>query len=166
MEQSYTKIYSRTVLLFAITMCISIAMASTPIGQKNDTTYLHLQRMNKNSKPNYKGLHVTLPVIKPLNIPVSKTPPPADDKLLSNVQVYPTLVTDQINLKYVISRSVMVNIKIMDVLGNEVVNLVSQRVDPGEMKATYSLKSKLNSGFYFVRIVAGPESVIKRISIL
>lgn len=166
MEKSYTKIYSRILLLFAITMCISFFMAGTSMGQKNDTTYLHLQKMNRSMKPNYKGLHVTLPTIKPINIPVTKTPTPVDDKLLSNVQVYPTLVTDQINLKYVITRSANVNIKIMDVLGNEVVNLLSQRVDPGEWKSTYSLKSKLNSGFYFVRIVAGPESVIKRISIL
>lgn len=165
MKKRYTKIYSRILLLFAIAMCMSFSMTGTPQGQKSDTTYLHLQKLSKSNKPSYKGFHVNLPVIKPITVPMSK-PPVNDDKLLINVQVYPNQVTDQINLKYFITRSSNVNIKIMDVLGNEVVTLFSQRVDPGEWKSTYSLKSKLNSGFYFVRIVVGTESVIRRISIL
>jgi len=89
-----------------------------------------------------------------------------DDKLLTDVQVYPNPVTDQINIKYVLSRNALVTVKVMDVLGNEVITLVSQRIGSGEQSFTYPISNKLSRGFYFIRVVAGTESVIKRISVL
>lgn len=166
MKKRYTKIYSRITLFTAIAMCISFTIAGNPRSQKTDTTYLHLQKLNKSSKPNYKAFHVTLPSLKPINVPASKQPAPDDKQLLSNVVVFPNPVTDQINVKYTISRNSQVNIKIMDVLGNEVLTLLSRRIEPGEQKFTYSLENKLNTGFYFVRVVVGTESQIRRISIL
>jgi len=65
-----------------------------------------------------------------------------------------------------LSRYSNVTIKIMDVLGNEIVTPFSQRLDPGEKSFSYPIGGKLGRGFYFVRIVAGTESVIKRISVL
>ena len=53
----------------------------------------------------------------------------------------------------------------MDVLGNDLLNVFQQRVDLGEQKFSYSISNKLSRGFYFVKIVAGTESVIKRISV-
>ena len=88
------------------------------------------------------------------------------NKVLSNVQVYPNPITDQINLRYNVAKNSNVTIKIMDILGNELITLFSQRVDPGEQKFTFNIGNKLSSGFYFVRLVIGNESVIKRISIL
>jgi hypothetical protein len=167
MRKSFTKIYSRTLLL-AITMCISFTMANAIGRQKTDTTYAHIQRLNKKDKNYLKtSLRVSLP-LKPYVIPGSKPIVSAfDDKLLSNVQVYPNPVTDQINVKYSLSRNSNVSIKIMDVLGNEVVTLFSRRVEPGsDLKYSGNLGNKLQSGFYFVRVVVGTESVIKRISIL
>jgi hypothetical protein len=168
MNKSYTKIYSRTLLL-AVAMLMSFTMVATP-KQKTDSTYLRLTRLNKKDKNVLKTYHANFPAIKPITVPakVATTTQTSysDDKLLTNVQVYPNPVIDQINLKYSISRASNVNIKIMDVLGNEVINLFSQHVEPGEWKSTYTLKNKLNSGFYFVRVVVGTESVIKRISIL
>ena len=87
-------------------------------------------------------------------------------KTLSDVQIYPNPITDQINLRYNVAKSANVTIKIMDVLGNEVVTMFSQRVDAGDQKFTFNRSNKLGSGFYFVRIVAGSEAVIKRIFIL
>ncbi|MES2277808.1 MAG: T9SS type A sorting domain-containing protein [Bacteroidota bacterium] len=166
MRRNHTKIYSR-ILLLAVTMLMSFTMIATP-KQKTDTTYLHLSKLNKKDKNILKSFHITLPAVKTYLITPQKptTVAQPDDKLLSNVQVYPNPVSDQINVKYAISRASNVNIKIMDVLGNEVVTLVSQHLEPGELKTTYSLKGKLNSGFYFVRVVVGTESVIRRISIL
>ena len=54
----------------------------------------------------------------------------------------------------------------MDVLGNEILTLLSEHISAGEQTNSFNIASKLSSGFYFVRIVAGSESVIKRISIL
>ncbi|QKJ28908.1 T9SS type A sorting domain-containing protein [Mucilaginibacter mali] len=167
MRRSYTKIYSR-ILLLAVAMLMSFSIVANSQIQKTDTTYLHLNRLKKD-KNVLKNFHVNLPVIKtygslPAKTVVTSSP---DDKLLTNVQVYPNPVTDQINLKYTISRPSNVNIKIMDVLGNEVVTLFSQHVDKGgEQKFTSSISNKMNSGFYFVRIVVGTESAIRRISIL
>jgi len=89
-----------------------------------------------------------------------------DDKLLYDVEISPNPVTDQLNLRYMLSRNSNVSIKIMDVLGNDILTVFQQRVDLGEQKFTYSLNNKITRGFYFVRIVAGTESVIKRISVL
>jgi hypothetical protein len=112
-------------------------------------------------------LHLALPPLKPAvtstaKINVIRT----DDKLLTDVQVYPNPVTDQINIKYALSRNALVTVKVMDVLGNEVITLVSQRIGSGEQSVTYPINNKLARGFYFIRVVAGTESVIKRISVL
>jgi hypothetical protein len=85
---------------------------------------------------------------------------------LTNVQVFPNPVTDQINVKYNVARNAFVNVKIMDVLGNDVVTLFSQRVENGDQSISYNINNKLTRGFYFVRIIVGTESINKRISVL
>ena len=148
-------------------MCLNFTMVNAAgRTQKADTVlYNTSHKKDKNYlKPN---LRVSLPAMKPYVISSGKASNlQADDKLLSNVQVYPNPVTDQINIKYTISRNANVNIKIMDILGNPVATIFSQRVDPGEQKFTHNLTNKLQTGFYFIRVVVGPESIIKRISIL
>jgi hypothetical protein len=54
----------------------------------------------------------------------------------------------------------------MDVLGNDISTLFSQRVESGDHNLNYPISNKLVRGFYFVRVVAGTESVIKRISVI
>ncbi len=89
-----------------------------------------------------------------------------DDKILNNVKVYPNPVTDQLNLTYAVSKESIVTIMIMDVLGNEVATLFSERLSAGQQNNSFNIASKLSSGFYFVRINVGAETVIKRISVL
>lgn len=155
--------FSSWMLTMICVLCASVSLsAGTLANSGSDTTLLHLKKTKTSYlRPTY---HMNMPQMSPVKIPARAVQ--QDDKLLSDVQVYPTLVTDQINLKYFISKNSNVTIKIMDVLGNEIATLFSQRVDPGEKKFTYNLSNKLNSGFYFVRVVVGSESVIKRISIL
>lgn len=158
-----TKFFS-WIFTTACVLCASLSLSAGTLAGRGDTTLLHLNKKAKTSylRPTY---HMSMPQMSPVKIPAKANAQP-DDKLLSDVQVYPTLVTDQINLKYFISKNSNVTIKIMDVLGNEIATLFSQRVDPGEKKFSYNLSNKLNSGFYFVRVVVGSESVIKRISVL
>ncbi|WP_183566210.1 T9SS type A sorting domain-containing protein [Mucilaginibacter sp. SP1R1] len=135
---------------------------------RNDTTYLRVSK-GKQGKASYlkNGLHLVLPPLKPAvtsSVKVSVSRP--EDKLLNDVQLYPNPVTDQINLKYTISRNTNVTIKIMDVLGNDITTMFSSRVDSGDHNINYPINNKLTRGFYFVRVVAGTESVIKRISVL
>jgi hypothetical protein len=150
-------------------MSVNFAFAG---GSKKstDTTTLRVQK-NKllNSKTPYSknSLHLALPPLKPAatsatKINVIRT----DDKLLTDVQVYPNPITDQINIKYMLSRNAIVTVKVMDVLGNDVITLLSQRIGSGEQTFSCPVNNRLSRGFYFVRVVAGTESIIKRISVL
>jgi len=147
---------------------MSFAFSNAMSFQKTDTSIIHLLRPHSSKTPTFKNsLHLVLPPIKPAVISTTKVSvAKIDDKLLSNVQVYPNPVTDQINLKYEISRSSTVTIKVMDVLGNDISTLFSQRVESGDHNLNYPISNKLVRGFYFVRVVAGTESVIKRISVI
>lgn len=89
-----------------------------------------------------------------------------NQKPIDNVKIYPNPVSTQINLSYTLAKDNIVTVKILDVLGNEVATLLSQKVTAGEQTNTFNLTTKLNSGLYFVRIVSGSESIIKRISVL
>lgn len=101
-------------------------------------------------------------------IPISVKEPEilSDDKILNNVKVYPNPVTDQLNLTYMINKDANVTIKVMDVLGNEIATLYSEHITAGNQNHSFNIASKLSSGFYFVRLVAGNETVVKRISVL
>jgi hypothetical protein len=89
-----------------------------------------------------------------------------NDKVLNNVKVYPNPVADHLNLSYSISKDANVIIKIMDVLGNEVTTLLTERLSAGEQSNSFNIASRLNSGFYFIRVSVSGETVTKRISVL
>ncbi|BAU53084.1 T9SS type A sorting domain-containing protein [Mucilaginibacter gotjawali] len=151
------------IAIFAAAIFMNFAFADNVAYSQSDTTYVHLLK----PKQTKSALHLVLPPLKPAIISTQKVNVyKSDDKLLNNVQVYPNPVTDQINLKYDLSRYSIVTIKIMDVLGNDIITIFNQRLEPGEKTYSYMLNNKLNRGFYFVRIYAGTESVIKRISVL
>ena len=158
------------IIVIAFAISINYAFAAGSKTKKADTTNIHLQKGKFISSKNYyskSGLHLALPPLKPAatstaKINVIRT----DDKLLNDVEVFPNPITDQINVKYALSHNAIVTVKIMDVLGNDVATLLSQHVGSGEQSFTYPLNNKLSRGFYFIRVVAGTESVIKRISVL
>ena len=132
-----------------------------------DTTYEHLLKPKQAKNYSKNPLHLVLPPLKPAVISTQKVNVyKADDKLLNNVQVYPNPVIDQINVKYDLSRYSNVTIKVVDVLGNDIKTIFDERLEPGEKVLNYPLNNRLSKGFYFVRIIAGTESVIKRISVL
>lgn len=89
-----------------------------------------------------------------------------DLKVLSNVKVYPNPVSDYLNLSYFVNKDSNVTIKIMDILGNEISTLLSQRLPAGEQINSFPISSSLNSGYYFIRLIVGNETIIKRISVL
>lgn len=165
---TYSYVYTYTwVVIIAMAIFMNFAFVVDGHTLRSDTVYLRSK--TKVAKTSYlkNGLHLSLPPLKPAvtsNVKLSVSRP--DDKLLSDVQLYPNPVTDQINLKYSISRNTNVTIKIMDVLGNDISTLFSQRVESGDHNLNYPISNKLVRGFYFVRVVAGTESVIKRISVI
>lgn len=99
--------------------------------------------------------------------PAVRPPKQGDkDKILNNVKVYPNPVSDQLNLSYYISKDANVTVKIMDILGNEVTTLLAERLSAGDQANSFSIASRLPSGFYFIRVSVGTEIITKRISVL
>ncbi|MBK0381664.1 T9SS type A sorting domain-containing protein [Pedobacter sp. SD-b] len=119
-------------------------MTSLKIGSKNTEAQSKQKQESKNVSS--VGLELTKPI--------------------DNVKIYPNPVSNQLNLSYSLNKPSVVTVKIMDVLGNEVAVLMSQKVEAGNQSNKFFIESKLNSGFYFLRIVAGSDSIIKRISVL
>jgi hypothetical protein len=97
---------------------------------------------------------------------ISSADPEDANKNLNNVKVYPNPVSDQLNLTYLVHKDSNVTIMIMDVLGNEVATLFSEHISAGQQNHSFNISSKLTSGFYFVRLMVGTETVVKRISVL
>ena len=96
-----------------------------------------------------------------------QAPDKGEEKVLNDVKVYPNPVSNQLNLTYRITKDTNLTIKIMDVLGNEVAILFSKQVPTGEQMHTFSTPANLNSGgIYFVQILAGEETIVKRIYVM
>jgi len=159
--------------LFTYTcLCISIIAIAVPANiarsfaappQQRDTAY----NLFPKKKIKKSALTFTLPPTKAgVTSTVRLNVPRLDDKLLSSVQIYPNPITDQINLRYYVSRNTNVTIKMVDVLGNDLLTLFSRRVEPGEQTGSFPIANTMNKGFYFIRVIAGTESVTKRISVL
>ncbi|MEO8886068.1 MAG: T9SS type A sorting domain-containing protein [Mucilaginibacter sp.] len=164
MRQKFTYSYSFNFIIAAAIWMNFAFTINTPIA-KADTNYFWLSKKSKKKN----SLPFSLPPIKAGTISSVKlniTPPRSEDKLLYGVEVSPNPVTDQINLKYAITRNSSVSIKMTDILGNEVFAVTYSGVEPGPHSFPYAINNKFNKGFYFIRVVAGTESVIKRISIL
>lgn len=156
------------ITIIALAVLVNFAIAKGVNAQKSDTSYLRTLKSKPAKTSNLKyGLHLALPPLKPAavsNAKINLARP--DDKLITNVKVYPIPVTEVLNVKYNVSRNAYVNVNVMDVLGNNVLTLFSQRVEFGEQNISYNIGNKLSRGFYFVRIVVGTESVNTRISVL
>lgn len=87
-------------------------------------------------------------------------------KTLTVLKIYPNPVVEQLNINLRLDKETSLSIKVTDLLGNDIVTLANERIQQGEHTKTYSMPAKLNAGIYFLRIVAGGEPVIKRISVL
>lgn len=144
-------------------------------GQRNDSTnnssrYKRFVKTPqiKGDVPSYKPSYVPGSSFTPYNSLLSHNKPggPKADKILSVLRIYPNPVDDQINFILRLERESNISIKIMDLLGNEVVTLSNERLSAGEQTKTFTIPNRLNSGIYFLRFVAGSETVVKRISVL
>jgi len=94
-------------------------------------------------------------------------PPPKEDseKLIQNVKVFYNPVAEQILLNFKLARQSTVAVKMMDALGNEILNLMNGKLDEGQQNLAFEANGKLTAGIYFVRVNSGPEVVVKRISV-
>lgn len=96
---------------------------------------------------------------------VTKVEPATTDKLINNVKVFYNPVAEQVTVNFKLGKQATVTIKVMDALGNEVVNLLNGRLDAGIQNLSLDGNGKLTAGVYFVRVSSGTETIIKRISV-
>ncbi len=158
-------------------ICIGISSSSSVFAQKPDSSINSIRSKRINKTPQIK---VTVPVYRPNRYNIgfipysdaisstkaSTTQPAKPDKFLYVLKVYPNPVDDQVNVILRVERESNLSVKIMDLLGNEVVTLSNERIPAGEQIKNYTIPNRLNAGIYFLKIVAGTETVVKRISVL
>jgi len=168
-----TKTQTVSFLYVICILCISILCNSAVFAQRTDssTNTSKYRRIIKTPQikgdvPSYKPNYVPASSFTPYNSAASHNKNGKTDKILSVSKVYPNPVDDQINLVIRLEREANVAVKIMDLLGNEVVTLSNERLSSGEQTKTFTIPNRLNSGIYFLRIVTGSETVVKRISVL
>jgi len=155
-------------------VCMSILCSVSVFGQKTDSAATGIRSKKINKTPQIKG---NVPTYKPkysfgyiqYNDIISNNKSLngiKQEKILSVLKVYPNPVDDQINLILKMDRESNLSVKIMDLLGNEVVTLSNERIPAGEQTKSYTIPNRLNSGIYFLKIMSGTETVVKRISVL
>lgn len=175
------KLYPKIMLLTNITciFCMLMFCAVNSWAQQADSIHFSLKskakKTNKipeikaNIQP-YKPLYTQIGGASMFNAYSGTSTKAATvaskDKLLTIVKIYPNPVQDQLNIILSLNKDTQVTIKIIDLLGNEVVTLANERLNSGEQTKSYAIPSRLNAGIYFLRVLAGSEYQVKRISVL
>ncbi|MBB4110598.1 MULTISPECIES: T9SS type A sorting domain-containing protein [Pedobacter] len=175
------KLYAKITFLTKLicTLCIVFLCGVNSWAQQADS--IHISLKNRTKKVNripeikanitpYKPLYTWIGGSGMFNT-YSTTPkntiPAAKDKLLTIVKIYPNPVEDQLNMILSIGKDgTQTTIKIIDLLGNEVATLANERLNAGEQTKSFVIPSRINPGIYFLRVIAGSESQVKRISVL
>jgi len=185
MKKLYAKLFGPvSVALAAITVLCNISLYAAVAPTLSDSSQIKQQSSAKSTskisdtRPNrplltritsiFGFIPFSPNTLKSSSLVINSTPQnllQPDDKTVSNVKVYPNPVSDLLNLSYHVNKKANVTIKVMDVLGNEITTLLSQRVAAGEQSNTFYIANKLNSGVYFIRLMVGNESIVKRISV-
>jgi hypothetical protein len=84
-------------------------------------------------------------------------------------QNYPNPFNPTTNIKYQITNTKFVSLKVFDILGREVATLVNEIQKPGLYEIPFSVnqfsKNRLSSGIYFYKLVSGEFTDIKRMII-
>src|SRR5690606_14643165 len=167
MKQNYFYVLLLAVLSFSTLLTSGSAFGWIPVIQQDTTKAREVSGKLVDTRVN-KTKEKSLLAFKPFApyAPTIKVGSKENNKTLSNVKIYPKPATDQINLSFKLNKGITVSIKIMDALGNEISTLLSQRLEEGDQVQNFTLNSNLSSGFYFIRIMAGTETIVKRIQIL
>lgn len=84
---------------------------------------------------------------------------PDNFKLYQN---YPNPFNPTTNIKYQVPANTLVNLKIYDITGKEIMTLVNEKQSPGEYNVTFNA-GNLNSGVYFYRLIAGNFNETKKL---
>lgn len=89
----------------------------------------------------------------------------ANKSLVNSLSVFPNPANDKINVNFVVKKESNVLIRLLDVLGNDVAVLASDKYSVGEYRQSFAVPGRVTKGLYFVKVSVGSEVAIKRISI-
>jgi hypothetical protein len=81
------------------------------------------------------------------------------------MQNYPNPFNPSTNIEFRIENFRFVSLKVYDILGNEVANLVNEEKDPGNYKISFNA-ARLSSGIYFYTLSAGNFVETKKMILL
>ncbi|RZK42028.1 MAG: T9SS type A sorting domain-containing protein [Pedobacter sp.] len=157
---------------FLCILCIGLVGSSSVFAQKPDSSKITFRPKPKvvSKIPVIKG---SAPTYRPGNISfngvttaVSSTSSPKTGKILTILKLYPNPVSEHLNINLRLERESNLSVKITDALGNEVITLMNEKAPAGEQTKTFTMPNKLNTGIYFVQIVAGGDPKVMKISVL
>lgn len=80
-------------------------------------------------------------------------------------QNYPNPFNPVTLIKYQVSEASLVSIKVYDLIGREVANLVNEVKQPGNYQISFNAEN-LASGIYFYKMIAGDFSSVKKMNLL
>jgi Secretion system C-terminal sorting domain len=153
-------------------ICMVVLMGSSVFAQKVDTAKISYKPKPKvvsrvpQIKANITPYKVGNMGLGSMSNQSTLNTPLKSGKIITVLKVYPNPVSEQINISIKLERETTFVVKITDMLGNDVVTLANERSPAGEQTKTYTIPNRLNTGIYFLKIVAGGEPVVKRISVL
>ncbi len=86
--------------------------------------------------------------------------------LANSLTVFPNpVVNDRLSVQFYVRKESNLSIKLLDILGNEVLVLSNEKRAIGDFRKDFDLAGRASPGMYFVRITCGAETAMKRISI-
>lgn len=172
MMVSKFEVIARSAKYVLCIICMTLFLITLSFGKKADSVIKNtlIQKNNDQSK----GLQIKTDYARQkfydnmsgLHVEIGQASSAKQEKILTVLKVYPNPVIEQINISLRLERNAVMSIKIIDLLGNEVITLLNEKTSAGEHTKTYLIPDRLNAGIYFLRIVAGGEPVVKRISVL
>ena len=172
MIKTSTQKHLKTFVMLAV-LSMMFFVVSESFAQKSDSIKITLRgKATATSKtPVIRGgnTNYKLPFSMPLYSSITTAPKtafPTTEKNLRVSKIYPNPVSDQVNIILHLEKETQLSIKILDMLSNEVVTLSNERAQAGDQTKSFTLPKRLNTGIYFIRLIAGQESVVKRISVL
>lgn len=83
----------------------------------------------------------------------------------NSLKINPDFGDEKIEISFILDKQSFVNIKITDLLGNEPFYLLNENLAAGEFKRNFNTPVKLAKGVYFIKVNAGNELIIRRISV-
>lgn len=167
-------LYTGLLCFFCMVSFLNVAPV---LAQKADTSHISIKPRPKivSRVPVIKGSVQTYkPAISFNNnnnntssVPVFNAAPSQQSaRILTVLKLYPNPVSTRLNINLKLEREVVLSIKITDLLSNEIITLMNEKTPAGEQTKTFDIPKKLNPGIYFVRIIAGGDPKVLKISVL